>query len=47
MGLSGLAGSEGARREKDSRVKDIKREVREREIGFPFLFPLWAMGHAV
>ena len=49
MGLSGLARSEGARSEKDSRVKDIKREVREREreIGSPFLFPLWAMGRAV
>lgn len=51
LGLSGLAGSEGARRERetDLRVKDIKSEIkeREREIGFPFLFPLWAVGRAV
>lgn len=51
MGFSGLAGSEGARRERetDSRVKDVKSEIkeREREIGFPFLFPLWAVGRAV
>lgn len=47
MGLSGLARSEGASREKDSRVKDIKREIKEREIGSPFLFPLWAVGRAV
>lgn len=47
MGFSGLARSEGVRREKDSRVKDIKREIKEREIGFPFLFPLWAVGRAV
>lgn len=47
MGLSGLVRSEGARRETDSRVKDIKRKVRGREIGFHFLFPLWAMGRAV
>lgn len=31
MGLSGLVRSEGARKEKDSRVKDIKRGVREGE----------------
>lgn len=47
MGLSGLVRSEGARTEKDSKVKDIKREVRGRAIGSPFLFPLWAMGRAV
>lgn len=46
-GLRGLVRSEGARRDTDSRVKDIKRKVRGREIGFPFLFPLWAMGRAV
>lgn len=44
LGLSGLVRSEGTRRETDSRVKDIKRKVRGREIGFPF-FSIPIVGH--